>query len=90
MKSTQLDQPLHLPQQPNVLLEIIRLAKLLMRFQTRPSDKSNKHATCLALVSTDWYVVFYAPAVADAAPVWGCFESLRGELLETTGCCGAG
>ena len=85
MESTQLDQPLHLSQQSNILLEIIRLAKLLMRFQTRPSDKSNKHTTGLALVSTDWYVILYTPAVADAAPVGRCLQGLGGELFETTG-----
>lgn len=87
MKSAQLDQLRHLPQQPNMILEILCLPKLLMRLDARPSDERDKHATRLVLVALYGHVVLHAPAVADATPVWRRLECAAGELLETT-CCG--
>lgn len=86
MKSAQLDQLRHLPQQPNMILEILRLPKLLMRLDARPSDERNEHAARLVLVALDGNIVLDAPAVADAPPVWRRLECATGEFLEATGC----
>lgn len=84
MKSAQLDQLRHLPQQANMILEILRLPKLLMRLDAGPSDERNEHAARLVLVALYGHIVLDAPAVADAPPVWRGFECAAGELLETT------
>ncbi|KAI6776462.1 hypothetical protein HG530_000407 [Fusarium avenaceum] len=90
MKQTQLDQPRNLPQQPNIILKIIRLAKLLMSLNTRPSNKRSKHSTRVSLVTSDGHIVLDTPAVADAAPVARGLERSACELLEPSGCGRAG
>lgn len=90
MKQTQLDQPRNLPQQPNIILKIIRLAKLLMSLNTRPSNKRSKHSTRVSLIASDRHVILDTPAVADSSPVARGLERSACELLETSGCGRAG
>lgn len=82
MKHRQLNNPLHPPQKPNVLLKRLRLAKLHMRIHARPPDKRSKQVPRLPRLVRDGHIVLDAPTVTNPLEIGARFERLGLELLQ--------
>lgn len=82
MKHRQLNNPLHPPQKPNILLKRLRLAKLQMRIHARPPNKRSKQIARLPILIRDGDIILDAPPVTDSLEIGARIECLGLELLQ--------